>query len=721
MTKRPFSTPGKTIATPYITSVISNAVLRIPFIHYTLATAAALLCALQVQTVHAGTALPEKTQLKDLTTLSLEELLNIQVTSATKSSTRLSNAPAAIYVLTGEDIQRTGATTIPEALRVVPGLHVARIDANKWVVSARGFNGQFANKLLVLIDGRSVYTPLFSGVWWDQQDVMMEDIERIEVIRGPGASLWGANAVNGVINIITKNARDTQGTLMSGYAGNARRGGGVRYGAKVGDDAYLKVYGRYSRHDESSTQINNEDSNDDGHLKKFGFRYDKTFTTQSRLMFQGDVFEGYSGGALRSFANLTADATPVLTPPYSIVSPTSQEFDGHHLLGRWEHTINENSEMSLQFYWDRNQRVLSALNGVDQVDTLDIDFQHSFNLSERQHITWAMGYRQNHNNSKDSFTFMFCPEKRTDDIYSLFVQDEIMLVPDRWKLTLGSKIQHNPSTGYETQPNARLLWTPDARNSIWASISRAVRIPSWVEQNVRYSERTLPPFTAPNNSPFPLIFVSEGNPGLDSEKLMAYEMGWRGLMTPAISADVALFYFDYSNAVSLIPGAPEIVGNFPALFLRQPIYFSNQATAQSYGGELSLGWQVSDTWKLRANYSYIESDFNLDNNVPPGSAIYLKGSSPRHQAMLWSTHQLSQEVNLNLNLRYVGHVDDTSYAPDSYIALDARIAWKPEKDIEFALVGRNVLSGNHFESGNEPFSVPTENPREVFFTAKWQF
>ncbi len=720
MSKLAFSALGKTLIPPVIRWTGSNALLRISFMDYTLAMTAVVLFSLHFQAVQAAAPLPEKAPLKDLTTLSLEELLNIRVTSATKSSTRLSDAPAAIYVLTNEDIQRTGATTIPEALRVVPGLHVARIDANKWVVSARGFNGQFANKLLVLVDGRSVYTPLFSGVWWDQQDVMMEDIERIEVIRGPGASLWGANAVNGVINIITKNARDTQGALLSAHAGNARRGGGVRYGAKLGDDAYLKVYGRYSRHDESSTQGGNEDGNDHGHLKKFGFRYDKELATQSKLMFQGDIFEGYSGGASRNFANLTADGTPVLTPPYSIVSPTGQEFSGHHVLGRWEHTIDKNSEMSLQFYWDRNQRILSALNGVDQVDTLDIDFQHSFNLTERQHITWAMGYRRNYNDSKDSFTFMFCPDKRTDDIYSLFVQDEIILMPDRWKLTLGSKIQHNPSTGYETQPNARLLWTPDARHSVWASVSRAVRIPSWVEQDVRYSERTVPPFTAPNSSPFPLIVVSEGNPELDSEKLMAYELGWRGLMTPTISADVALFYFDYSNAVSLVPGAPEIAGTFPGLFLRQPIYFSNQATAQSYGGELGLGWQVSDSWKLRANYSYFEADFNLNDNAPAGTLIYLKGSSPRHQAMLWSTHQLPHGVNLDLNMRYVGRVD-TQYAPGGYIALDARIVWKPEKNMEFALVGRNVLNGNHFESGNEPFSVPTENPREVFFTAKWEF
>ena len=337
MSKLPFSALGKTIVPPFIRWRDSNALLQNYFMDYTLAMTVVVLFALHIQAVQAAAPLPEKAPLKDLTTLSLEELLNIQVTSATKSSTRLSDAPAAIYVLTNEDIQRTGATTIPEALRVVPGLNVARIDANKWGVSARGFNDQFANKLLVLIDGRSIYTPLFSGVRWDQQGVMMEDIERIEVIRGPGASLWGANAVNGVINIITKNARDTRHALASGHGGNERRGGGLRYGAEVGKDAYLKVYGRYTMHDDEPSQTSNGDSGDNGNLKKFGFRYDKELATHNKLMFQGDVLEGYSGGAPRGFVNMASDGIPVLTPPYSNIYSTSQEFNGYHLLGHWEH------------------------------------------------------------------------------------------------------------------------------------------------------------------------------------------------------------------------------------------------------------------------------------------------------------------------------------------------------------------------------------------------
>lgn len=668
----------------------------------------------------ADTTSMANTQAKDLTELSLEELLNVQVTSVMKSSTRLSDAPAAIYVLSSEDIRRSGATSIPEALRNVPGMHVARIDGNKWAVTARGFSGQFANKLLVLVDGRSVYTPLYAGVWWDQQDVIMQDIERIEVIRGPGATLWGANAVNGVINIITRNAKDSQGAMVSAYAGDERMGASLRYGTKMGDDAYLKVYGRHSRQDESHPLAPGMEGNDEAHLNKLGFRFDKNFSAQDKLMLQGEVFRADSGGADRVFANLTASQTPVLAPPYNSFRTTEQVGHGHHLLGRWERKLEKDADLSLQVYWDHHERIADEFDTVSKVDTLDFDFQHSFHPTPGQQVVWGLGYRRNQGDTHGGTLLELTPAKRTDDIYSLFVQDDITLVPERLKLTLGSKFEHNPSSGLEVQPNARLLWTPDDSQSFWALVSRAVRTPNWIEQNLRYSYVTVPPATPPNLSPFPMLIVNSGSTSMDSEKLMAYELGWRGLITPRVSVDVALFYFDYDKAVTIAPGAPQLAGTFPSLFLRLPMEFGNLAEARTYGGELSVNWQVSDQWKLRANYSYFESEFNLKNNAPANTGISFEHSYPRHQLMLWSQHQLSSNLSLDLNVRYVDDVK-MEQAPGDYTALDARLAWKPRKDLEVALVGRNLLDGGHYEIGFDQFSVQTENPREVFATLRVEF
>lgn len=656
----------------------------------------------------------------DLISLSLEELLNMNVTSVMKTTSRLSDAAAAIFVVTQDDIQRTGATSIPEALRIVPGMHVARVDANKWAVSIRGFNGQFANKLLVLIDGRSVYTPLFAGVWWDQQDTMMEDIERIEVIRGPGASLWGANAVNGVINVITKQAGETQGALLSVQAGSERNGAGFRYGTNFGDDTFLKVYGRYSIREGAPAFGSSQDSSDQSHQGKLGFRFDKVLTPDDKLMLQGDVLRGFSGGVATILANQTADQTPVFAEPYNSFYSATQESVGYHLLGRWDHALGKDSDLSLQLYWDHQERMLSGFVTTEYLDVFDVDFQHSLSLGEQHKLVWGLGYRRNESEIINGSTVQFYPNKRLDDIYSLFVQDEITLVPEQWKLTLGSKLEHNPNTGYELQPNARLLWTPNDKHSLWVAVSRAVRTPSWAEQNVSYAARTIPPFTSPNISPFPLMVTSQGNPKLDSEKMMAYEMGWRGLVTPSISADIALFYFDYDKAVTSTPQIPELAGSSPALYLRQTLQFSNYAMIKSYGSEFSLNWQVTEAWKLRANYSYARNDFSLKPDAPANTISSYKNAYPQHQAMIWSMHQLTSKLKLDLNWRFISNVN-IDQAPGAYTALDARLAWKPKSNLELALVGRNLLDGGHFEFGRDQFSEQTLNPREVYASVRWEF
>ena len=531
--------------------------------------------------------------------LSLEQLMDVEVTSMMKTTTRLSETPGAIFVLTNDDIRRTGATSIPEALRVVPGLNVSRIDTNEWAITARGFNSQFANKLLVLVDGRSVYTPQYSSVCWDQQDVMMEDIDRIEVIRGPGASLWGANAVNGVINIITKSAKNTQGGLVSVHAGDERGGAGLRYGAKIGDDAFIKLYGRTAMHSGESEPGSNANAGDISRLNKAGFRFEKEITANNKLTFQGDVFTGESGSAKSWFPNLTASLTPTLTPHYSILLRPTQTYKGYNLESRWEQRQSDYSNTSLQLYWNNQERTSSNVNTTITTDTLDVDFQHNLKVSSRQNWVWGLGYRRNMLDTSAGFILSATNKQHKDDILSVFMQDDITFVPQKWKLTLGSRIEHNPDTGYEVEPNARLLWTPNEYQSVWASVSHAVRTPNWVQHNSIYSLQIIPPTSL---MPLPMMVGVLGSTNSVSEKLIAYELGWRGVIRPSLTADISLYYYNYKDIQSTTPN-PIDFSHIGSGYLLQTISFSNYGKAQTYGGELSLDWQVMDNWKLRVSYS----------------------------------------------------------------------------------------------------------------------
>ena len=666
---------------------------------------------------HAANQVPDTENLPDLTKLSVEQLLNLDVSSVMKVSTDVSHVPAAIYVLSNEEIRRTGATSIPEALRVVPGLQVSKVDGNKWAVSMRGFNGQFANKLLVLVDGRSVYNPLFSGVWWDQQDMLMEDIERIDVIRGPGASLWGANALNGVINIITKSAKNTQGGLLSSHVGTQRYGGGARYGFDLGNDAYLKVYGRHADYSDSKSLGANRSAGDEGDLSKIGFRYDKAIDIANKLSLQGDAFSGESNGAMQTFPLLSAHLTPATADPYSQSLPTSQLFSGHYIQGRWEQHQNTDSSTVLRMYWDRHSRKSPYLNSDYQIDSIDIDFQHNYKLNDSHMLVWGSGIRFNLNNFVDSAQITMAANNRTDRIYSLFGQDDITLVPERWHLILGSKLEHNPVTQFEVQPNARLLWTPDADNSLWGSVSRSVRTPNWVEQNISYGIQTRPPGGL---IPLPMLQSLTGNPKLDSETMIAFELGWRSQLTRQLSADLALYHYNYDDFVSLSPLALDR-SHIANGYLLQPIGHDNFGTAKVYGAEFSIDWQASEAWKLRASYSHEEEQFDLSSAAPTNTYLASSESYPGHKAMLWSMYQLSPQLKLDLNWRYTDTLSRISTTPKAYQELDTRLAWDVGSGLELALVGRNLLNSYHFEYGSDMFSTATAVQREVYGTLRWQF
>lgn len=685
-------------------------------------TVLTLLLALNHTAVWASNEPNQSDNVLDLTDMDLEDLLTVELSSIMNSHAALKDIPASIYIITEEEIRRIGATTIPEALRVVPGLHVARIDNNKWAISTRGFNTGFADKLLVLVDGRSIYTPFFSGTWWDQEDMMMEDIDRIEVIRGPGASIWGANAVNGVINIVSKNAKETQGTLISAFGGNMRAGGGVRYGTAVGNDSYLRLFARHSNFDEGKLPESNVDTGDNSRLSKFGFRWDKTLNDADKIDVQGSAFMGFSGGSSQPFPNMIANERPTTIAPYMLFNETDVSYSGSYLMGRWQHQFDSDSNTALRFFWTRNERKADLINASYISNTLDLDFQHNVKLNESHYVSWGGGVRLNSNETVNSLYFAWEPPQRLDEIYSLFVQDEITLVPERWTLTLGGKLQHNPVTYFEWQPSARLAWTPSEHHSFWAAVSRAVHTPSWWEQNAHYPIGIVPPGNGGATSPANPVQLTtlKGNSNLQSEKLLAYEIGWRGQFSASLSADVSLYYYDYHHITTVSPITSDR-SHINDGYLLQTLSYTNQSLVDIYGGELSINWQASDDWKLRASYAHTEELSSLYKNATANTIIPHSGSFPTHQAMLWSMYQITPDIALNLNWRYVGGLKVNTQTVPFYHELDAHLAWQLTPGIELSLVGRNLLKKQHVEFGSDFFAPASAIQREIFAQMRWQF
>src|SRR5256884_4009246 len=502
--------------------------------------------------VLAGSAVAQNSRNVDVTAVSLEDLWNMQVTSVSKRTQKVADAAAAIFVLTQEDIRRSGATSIPEALRLVPGLKVARIDQNKWAIGSRGFNGRFDNKLLVLIHARSVYTPLFSGVYWNVQDVMLEDVDRIEVIRGPGAALWGANAVDGVINVITKKAKSTQSTIVTAGAGTEERAaGGARYGSKLGDNTYYRAYAKYFDWGPSAYPYPSGMTAHDGwDALRGGFRADWTPTGADSLTLQGDIYQSKYGETL---------TVPSLNSPYSSTFPNNGNYSGANILGRWNHS-SEGSSMSLQMYYD-NTTIADNSLFVDHQNIFDMDFQHGFRVGDSQQFVWGLGYRSIRDRNDPSFSVSLRPNQLTLNHFSAFIQDEISLVDNRLRLTFGSKFEHNDFTGFEVQPNARLLWTLTPNQSVWTAVSRAVRTPALTEEGLRLNSAVVPPATPANPSPLPAVVAVFGSQQFNSEDLLAYELGYRVQATSNLSLDIATFYNNYSNLRTAEPGTPFVEGS----------------------------------------------------------------------------------------------------------------------------------------------------------------
>jgi iron complex outermembrane receptor protein len=639
--------------------------------------------------------------------MSIEDLMSVKITSVAKKTQALSEAAAAIFVITQEDIRRSGVTSIAEALRMVPGLQVARIDANKWAITARGFSGRFSNKLLVLIDGRSVYTPIFSGVFWDAQDTLLEDIERIEVIRGPGATLWGANAVNGVINIITKTAKDTQGGLIYGGAGTEEQGfGGFRYGTKSGDHTYWRIYTKYFNRDDA-VYASGDDAADGWDVLRGGFRMDWQGSSGDSLTLSGDIYDGELGETI---------TTPSLAFPYS--STTDEEYDesGGNLLGRWERKISETSDMGLQLYYDRFD-IDPSIIGVS-VDTVDIDFQHRFSLGDQQEIIWGLGYRYISDEIDNSSTVSFIPDSRHYDILSAFVQDDIIVVEDLLHLILGSKFEDNDYTGFEVQPNARLTWMPHEQHSVWAAVSRAVRTPSRAEDDVRIGLAVIPPGIPQNPAPLPLVLTAVGNRDFDSEELLAYEIGYRVRPMDELSLDVTAFFNDYDSLRSSWLATPFPEPPLSPTHMVLPLAEDNEDKAETYGVELAADWRPSDWWHFQAAYTYLNIVLEADEEssmVSGGEA-----ASPHHQVSLRSAMDLPGALEFHLWFRYVDELP--SLDVDDYITLDTRLGWHPRQNLEISVVGQNLLDNQHLEYKPEFLdTAPTEVEHSIYAKITWHF
>jgi iron complex outermembrane receptor protein len=642
-----------------------------------------------------------------LTQFSIEDLMQVKVVSAAKVEQALEDTAAAVFVITADDIRRSGVTNVMEALRLAPGVEVARIDSSRWAITIRGFNGRFANKLLVLIDGRTIYNAQFSGVYWELQDLFLPDIERIEVVRGPGGSLWGANAVNGVINIITKNVKDTQGGLVTLTAGDEERTiAGVRYGGKLGDNAQYRVYGQFSERDGLATP-DGRDAGDDWRIGQGGFRLDWTASARDTVAVQGDVYDG------KFDQNYTF---PTLVPPYAERRLSPVDASGGSLQARWEHQYTATSRMSLQAYYQYEDRG-DSLYIVD-AESFDLDFQRNFALTDRQEIVWGLGYRRNRDQFTDTEFSQVRPNQDTAQLFSGFIQDQVDLIPERLRLTAGLKVEHNDFTGWEWQPSLRMLWTPQQDHRLWAAVSRAVQTPSRGFVDSRVNLAAFPP--SPITGNLPVLVSVFGADHLQSEELIAYEIGYRTQVAERFSVDATVFYNDYDQVIGAVPGTPFPEARAFPPYLVLPVELQNIGSGYNTGFELVADWRPTQDWRLRLAYSYLYSDIENRN----GESIYNDGNQNR--ISLFSSWKLRDDLELDVWWRYVDEGSLPTIATglievDPYSTVDLRLGWRPRKDLELSLVGANLFGGAHLEFVQEALAVPVEVEPSIYGQVRWSF
>jgi iron complex outermembrane receptor protein len=625
------------------------------------------------------------TNLEDSALLSLDQLINLDVTSVNKKEERAFDSAAAVSVLNGDEILRSGATSIPEALRAIPGMDVAQLNSGEWAISSRGFNGQFADDMLVLEDGRSLYNPLFSGVFWDLQQSMLEDLDRIEVIRGPGATVWGANAVNGVINIETKSARDTQGALVYASGGDpVLTSDGGRYGGKLGDETYYRIFATGQDNNEFPLQATGTAASNSFQGTQGGFRVDHYGDEdRTHLTWQGDI----STSALDDGNTTGSDVNSV---------------------ARLDREFSDRSSLEVQAYYDRLYHNLSDVC-AETFDTLDLTAQHTFGWGERNDVIWGLGYRVVFSQTESANPFIVDEGSVPNlQLFSAFVQDEFKLVPDRLTFTVGSKIEHNDITGFEAEPDVRVVFKPVVHQTLWASVSRAVRTPDLLEGTHAFALGFTPP---PTNGFFPAVV---GNPGVKSEVLWAYEAGYRIQPSPRVEVDLSTFYNDYTRLINAVPDTVVLPGPPGAPYTIMGIPYENNGGARTYGGELSTTWSPADDLRLVASYSLLKED--IDAPAVFGVFPQTHKLDPEQQATLRASYDLTRNWLADAQVRFV----DQYVGVPSYVTADLRVAWRPTDRLEIAVVGQNLFQPQHLE-GVAIFSPNAEVPRGVYGKLTWKF
>lgn len=618
----------------------------------------------------------------DFSRLDLEQLMDVdvvEVTSVSRQTRPLAETAAAAFVISAEDIRRSGATNIPEALRMAPGVEVARIDANKWAVSIRGSNGRFSDKLLVMIDGMSVYMPFSCNVFWDTQDIPLDDIARIEVIRGPGGAIWGANAVNGVINIITKHARDTQGTLVSLAAGSQPGATGTaRYGGRIGEQTFYRAFVRGLAQGDSARANGGEIAPADGwSQKQSGFRLDTRTAAGDPISLSGLLYRGNYG--------TTGITAPSLSAPYSVRFDDTGDFSGASLLGNWQHELSKHSALETRAFYRRDNRKEQGL--IFNLDTFDVDVFQRYTGFRGHELSAGVGYRFIDNRVDGTFALSVDPKERQDHLFSAFVQDEISLVPDQLRLTLGAKLEHNASTGFEIQPSVRTIWTPTGRQAVWAAASRAVRTPTIADDDAILNRQVLPP--SPSTGPLPVLVQILGDRSVEPIEVYALESGYRVQPTDDLSLDFAAFLNVYDNLRSFSAGSPRYEAEPAPGYFVLPFTAGSASKGTSHGFEAAARWSARPWWRLDLAYTYIELDLQDPGDLEGQKAI--QGTSPRHQASLRSTMDLGSGWELDLWPRYVADLE--SNGVDAYVDLDARLGWRLAQGVDLSLVGQNLLGG----------------------------
>ena len=647
-------------------------------------------------------ARPQTATPQALADTSIEDLMNVEVTSVSRKDQKLSKTAAAAYVISQEDIRRSGATNVPDVLRMAPGVDVAQIDANTWAISIRGFNDQYANLVLVLIDGRTVYTPISSGVYWDQIDVPLEDIDRIEITRGPGGTIWGANAVNGVINIITKNSGATQGATVSAGGGSEGKAQGLaQYGGRIGESGTYRVFGDYSNQGNLTQSDGTSPSADGWHMSHGGFRSDWKPSASDSLTVQGDFIQTSEGETVNAvFANQL---------PLERTLNSATTSDSGNLLARWGHKLANGSETSLQVYFDRYNRFESGAH--EALDNVDIDFQHHLTLGARHDIVWGAGYRLTTDSEAEGYSRQYVPSSRTTNLFSTFAQDEIDLGRSVW-FTLGSKEEHNAYTGFEFEPSAKLLWQPTPRQAIWVSAARAVVQTSRIESGILVD---LAVFPVPGGG-FGVAQVQGGNPSYKAQQLYDYEAGYRVQVNKQFSFDVAAFSSSYRHMAGAVAGAAYFTTSEGPPHVVLPLIFEYGANAQTYGAEAFGTWTLTRRWRIS----------------PSVGAIHLKGNNtylvededntPQIQTQIRSSLDLTSRLDWDVAFWHIGRLrDGGDGAVPAYNRVDTRLAWRLGEFTEVSLVGQNLLTRLHAEFHDDYEVQRTLVERSVFGKIAWHF